>query len=352
FLDREMFSAGGINGKEGGTYEQVSRIYLQAHPELPGLPGLNDKALAEVKQPYTTYALRAGDFQFIKPREAVPVAAAVPETSPPPTAGKKSPRAKKGAKTAAPPKPKLVVPPLTYEEMAAADFLSYSSAWEFVAERFHCDEAFLRRLNPKLGEKPAVGDGFKVPNVIPFEIEKALDLPLQPAADPQKPVTAAVEKDALKESFLKISREGKLIAVMPMASARPGLRGRGTWTMLDVIPGPRLTTKREPREAPKTPPAPAGTTPPAAAPPPPEQPPQFLASGPNNPAGILWIQLGKAVKNKTAEPLPYGLHGTSIPAKMASQQGIGGLRLTNWDIARAVRLLPAGTSLEWVPEKK
>jgi hypothetical protein len=28
-------------------------------------------------------------------------------------------------------------------------------------------------------------------------------------------------------------------------------------------------------------------------------------------------------------------------------EGIGGLRLTNWDIARATRLMPAGTTLQW-----
>ena len=32
---------------------------------------------------------------------------------------------------------------------------------------------------------------------------------------------------------------------------------------------------------------------------------------------------------------------------MGTLQGIGGLRLTNWDIARAVRLMPAGTALQW-----
>ena len=54
-------------------------------------------------------------------------------------------------------------------------------------------------------------------------------------------------------------------------------------------------------------------------------------------------------KGKNKEPLPYGLHGTSIPARMKSLEGIGGLRLTNWDIARAVRLMPAGTALQWIP---
>jgi hypothetical protein len=34
---------------------------------------------------------------------------------------------------------------------------------------------------------------------------------------------------------------------------------------------------------------------------------------------------------------------------MNALESIGGLRLTNWDIARAVRQLPSGTPLEWRP---
>ena len=62
------------------------------------------------------------------------------------------------------------------------------------------------------------------------------------------------------------------------------------------------------------------------------------------PACEGWLNLAKA---GSTEPLAFGLHGTGIPAQMSKQQGIGGLRLTNWDIARAVRLMPAGTALQW-----
>ena len=108
-----------------------------------------------------------------------------------------------------------------------------------------------------------------------------------------------------------------------------------------------MVTRHEPREAPKTTPAPASgaDATPAVAPPPAAE--QTLAAGPNNPVGILWIHLAKA---KSRDPLPYGLHGTSIPAQMKSKEGIGGLRLANWDIARAVRLMPAGTPLQWPAE--
>jgi LysM repeat protein/lipoprotein-anchoring transpeptidase ErfK/SrfK len=327
FLDREMFSSGAIDGNSGPVFQKVRKLYEETHPGTAGV-ALKAKALAAVKQPYTSYLLRAEDFRFIKPRKAAP--------TPTPDAKPVSARKKKGAK----PAPTLPpVPPLTYDELVAADFLGYASVWEFVAERFHCDEAFLRRLNANLEETPVVGTAFQVPNVIPFEIEKALDPPLQPSADPQKPVTAAV----VGLSFLQISREGKLIAVMPLASARPGLNGRGSWTVLDAIPQPRMSTRREPREAPKAP-VPASGKPAEAALDPAAAPEQVLPAGPNNPVGIVWIHLAKA---KSTEPLPYGLHGTSIPAQMKSQEGIGGLRLANWDIARAVRLMPAGTPLQW-----
>jgi hypothetical protein len=60
--------------------------------------------------------------------------------------------------------------------------------------------------------------------------------------------------------------------------------------------------------------------------------------------GIFWINLSKS---NTTEPLPYGLTGTSIPDQMDFEESIGGFRLTNWDIARAVRRLPLGTPLQW-----
>lgn len=314
FLDREMFSAGAIDGRSGPMFQKVSEIYQKTHPDAADPDRLKAKALEVVKQPYTKYTLRAEDFRFIRW-----------------TGDKAVPSGKKRAKSAS---SAQAAPRVTYQELAASGFLCYQNPWEFVAERFHCDESFLRYLNLKLGDTPKVGSVFKVPNVVPFEIENALNALLQPAADPANPVTAAV----VGLTRLEISQSGKLIAVIPLASARPGLRGRGTWTILDAVPQPALATRREPREAPKT------TGDPAAAATPVLETDQILAPGPNNPVGVIWLHLAKAGTN---EALPYGLHGTSIPARMRSLEGIGGFRLTNWDIARVARLLPAGTGLQW-----
>jgi lipoprotein-anchoring transpeptidase ErfK/SrfK len=188
---------------------------------------------------------------------------------------------------------------------------------------------------------PPLGATFHVPNVIPFAIERSLLPPLQPAANPREPVTAAITN----LSLLEISRGGRVVAAMPLSIARPGLRGKGSWAILDAIPRPTLETRREPlvKAAPPTRIFGRDTPTPTPAPTP-IPPPEFLRPGPRNPVGILWINLAK---DAASPPLPYGLTGTSIPDHMATHESLGGLRLVNWDIARAVRLLPVGTPLEW-----
>jgi lipoprotein-anchoring transpeptidase ErfK/SrfK len=73
---------------------------------------------------------------------------------------------------------------------------------------------------------------------------------------------------------------------------------------------------------------------------------EILPAGPNNPAGVVWINLAKANENT---PLPFGLHGTATPSAMFGYESLGGFRLANWDIVRAASLLPPGSKLEWLP---
>ncbi len=325
FLDRENFSCGPIDGNRGAAFEQTLAIYRSTHPGLTTPEELRNKAVAVADHPYTIYQLQLADFRFIKAPETpdhVPMAH--------PT--------RKGAKPVAAPQAVPLTPP-TYEALAAEKYMAYRTAWDFVAEKFHCDEAFLRSLNPRIKHAPAVGTEFKVPNVLPFEVEKCFVGPLQSAPDPAKPVTAVIAEF----SRLEIRQGEQLVAVMPVSRARPGLRGKGTWTVLAAIPGPRLATRQELSNPPKpvTPSASAPLTDPIG---PTLAADQYLAAGPRNPVGICWINLAKA---KTTTPLPYGLHGTSIPNRMKTYESIGGFRLTNWDIERAAHLLPEGTPLVW-----
>lgn len=295
YLDRQGFSAGPIDGSDGPLYDAALRSYENAYPgkltfEMGQLPAV----LTQMGGAYIDYQLKREDFRWIAP---APV--------PPP----------RSSRSALPAEPEV-----TLERLTSASFLPYRSVWEFVAERFHCSESFLRRINPGLKSPITAGALFFVPNVLPFEIENAFQEPLQPEADPAAPITAVI----VSNNRMEIRRSGNLIANLPVSVARPGLRGRGTWKILEAIPRPQMTTLGDPAE--------------------PFSTPLVLPPGPNNPVGPIWIHLAKA--NDTT-PLPYGLHGTSIPGYMRQQESIGGFRMTNWNIAYAVRLLPAGTPLTW-----
>jgi lipoprotein-anchoring transpeptidase ErfK/SrfK len=331
FLDREQFSAGPIVGDPGPNFTRILLLYEGTHNDAKDDVSLAAKARAAVADVFTQYKLKAEDFRYIAPPRAETVAA-----KPTPASAHAHP----GKLASRPPAIAALLP--TYAQLTAMSMLAYRTPWEFVAERFHCQESYLRSLNDKLPSLPRVGAEFRVPNVVPFEIEKAFVEPLQPQADPNNRVTAAV----IGLTQLNIYEGGALVSVLPMSPARPGLHGRNSWTILDAIPRPRLVTIQKERNE-RTQKAgtsfagPSPEPPSSSAVPPPEQ---SLAAGPRNPVGILWINLAKS---KSTEPLPYGLHGTSIPDQMTTEESIGGLRLTNWDIARAVRRLPFGTPLEW-----
>ncbi|MDB6005591.1 MAG: hypothetical protein JWR15_2578 [Prosthecobacter sp.] len=295
FLDRQGFTIGPIDGTAGPVYDAAYKAFEKAQPgQLHTPEGQPSAAMKAIGGPYSEYVLTAEDMRWISPRSsAAPVSKA---------------------------KGKVVEPLLTFEELTRERFLAYRSAWEFVAERFHAAESFLRHINPGVKNPNTPGAVFLVPNVLPFEIEKALEEPLQPAADPAAPISASM----VGLNRLVIRRGEAVVASMPVSSARPGLRGRKTWKILAAIPRPKLASTGDP------------AAPPAS--------PLILPAGPNNPIGIVWINLAKS---GDPVPLPYGLHGTSIPGTMTKQESIGGFRLTNWDIARVVRLLPEGTELKW-----
>lgn len=295
FLDRQGFTVGPIDGASGAIYMAAYAAFDKAKPGVLFAPdGSPSAEMLAMGGPYTEYVLRAGDLDWIS-------ASGQPSTS---ARGKNSP----------------VDPPLKLTDLTQGAILKYRSAWEFVAERFHASETFLRSINPHIKSAETPGATFLVPNVVPFEIENAFADPVQPVADPTAPVHATI----VKLRRLVIRRGDTVVASMPISVARPGLSGRGTWKILDATARAQMSSP-----GPATSPAPAPVT---------------LPAGPNNPVGIAWINLAKAT-NPT--PLPYGLHGTSIPGHMTKLESIGGFRLANWDLARALRLLPSGTDLTW-----
>jgi lipoprotein-anchoring transpeptidase ErfK/SrfK len=59
-----------------------------------------------------------------------------------------------------------------------------------------------------------------------------------------------------------------------------------------------------------------------------------IAPGPNNPVGVVWIDLSKE---------HYGLHGTPEPGRIGYSVSHGCVRLTNWDALKVANLVQKGT---------
>ena len=59
----------------------------------------------------------------------------------------------------------------------------------------------------------------------------------------------------------------------------------------------------------------------------------MLPPGPNNPVGVIWIQLNKK---------GIGLHGTSDPDVIGRSASHGCVRLANWDVVRLAGKVKSG----------
>jgi lipoprotein-anchoring transpeptidase ErfK/SrfK len=64
-----------------------------------------------------------------------------------------------------------------------------------------------------------------------------------------------------------------------------------------------------------------------------------IPPGPNNPVGVVWIDLSKP---------HYGIHGTPEPSTIGHTESHGCVRLTNWDALRLAAMVGKGTTVEFV----
>ena len=284
FLDREQFSSGPITDKPTATFGKVKFLYQSIYADAKDDAALAEKAKAAVGEIFAHYELKREDFRFIAPPRA--------ETA---VSGRASrSKAAPVRSLAFSATPILTKSSLGHERLIASPMLAYRSPWEFVAERFHCSEAYLRALNSSLPAVPGIGAEFRVPNVIPFEIEKALEEPLQPQADSENPITAAIEG----LSAVEYLSQGFACGGLSLVDSSTGFAW--AWDVDD--------SWRDPASAPGNPtggvegslqkPGPLfGSSTPTPTPMPIKPKlasEQFLAAGPRNPAGIIWIDLAKS----------------------------------------------------------
>jgi lipoprotein-anchoring transpeptidase ErfK/SrfK len=64
--------------------------------------------------------------------------------------------------------------------------------------------------------------------------------------------------------------------------------------------------------------------------------------GPNNPVGVVWVDL--SIKH-------YGIHGTPEPRLIGQTESHGCIRLTNWDAAALGKAVKKGTPVEFSAKK-
>jgi lipoprotein-anchoring transpeptidase ErfK/SrfK len=194
--------------------------------------------------------------------------------------------------------------PKDYREKAALKRLSYTSAQELLAEKFHMSEKLLRQLNPDAAFDRA-GTEIVVANV-------------QREALPRK--VSRVEVDGPRQRVLAYDKDDKVVAIYPAtvgSAERPSPSGEFKVTGVAENPtyhyDPALALRgvdvKEPLD---------------------------LPPGPNNPVGLVWIALSAK---------GYGIHGTPDPDAVSKRSSHGCIRLTNWDALELARHVSKGTAV-------
>ena len=184
---------------------------------------------------------------------------------------------------------------------AKLDTLGYASAEEALAEKFHASPALLQQLNT--GEWSDAGTRIVVPNTAGLAM----------------PATAAqVIVDKSDSTVSLADAAGKVYAQYP-ATTGSGHDPLpiGEWKVNGVARdpvfhyNPDLFWDADPSHAKaKIPP------------------------GPNNPVGVVWIDLSKP---------HYGIHGTPEPSTIGKTQSHGCIRLTNWSAHEVASAVAPGT---------
>lgn len=175
-------------------------------------------------------------------------------------------------------------------EKSRLEALRYSSAAEALGERFHVNPGFLQQIN-KDRDLGKLGEEILVPNVHV--------LPGKLAAD-----RVVVDRSAASVSLLDAS--GQVLAQFPASTGSThDPLPIGHWKVKGVARNPEF--KYNPNlfwDADRS--HSRATIPP----------------GPNNPVGVVWVDLSKA---------HYGIHGSPEPSKIGKTESHGCIRLTNWD---------------------
>jgi lipoprotein-anchoring transpeptidase ErfK/SrfK len=211
-------------------------------------------------------------------------------------------------------------------ELAKLPALNYRGMLEELAERFHSSPKLLQRLNP--GKGFVVGDELLVPNVEPMTLPPpSTDAsPGKPApeANASKPSGYTVTVSRAESSLTITDGTGQIVFFAPVTTGSDhDPLPIGDWKVTGIQRNPSFHYNPElfwdadsKDEKTRIPP------------------------GPNNPVGVVWIDLSRP---------HYGLHGTPEPAAVGKTASHGCVRLTNWDALTVASMVRPGTRVVFTP---
>ena len=195
--------------------------------------------------------------------------------------------------------------PTDFEAQSRLKHLGYHTIREELAERFHMGEPLLRSLNP--GSSFRAGDHILVADVARSE----------PAG---KAARVVVDKAGHDVEALDV--DGKMLARYPASIGSTDKPApTGDLTIHAVVRNPDYTY--DPSYKFKGVKA---------------KEPFTIQPGPNNPVGLVWMDLGGD---------GYGIHGTPDPAEVGKTQSHGCIRLTNWDALDLASMVGKGTAVHF-----
>jgi lipoprotein-anchoring transpeptidase ErfK/SrfK len=202
--------------------------------------------------------------------------------------------------------------PTEMVDKAKLPALGYASLLEMLAERYQATEKFLQETNP--GAHFVAGETLRVPLV-----RVVRDGPGGPGV--AGPVRIVVSKSKLS---LTVDNGNDLLFFAPVtAGSDHDPLPLGDWKVKGVSwkpwfnYDPKLFWNANPKDAKAR-----------------------IAPGPNNPVGVVWIDLSKD---------HYGIHGTPEPSRISTTQSHGCVRLTNWDALTVAGLVKPGTPVLFEP---
>jgi len=200
----------------------------------------------------------------------------------------------------------FVTIPSSMAAKARLKSMGYSNVAEALGEKFHCSPALLKSLNP--GKPLTAGTVLKVPNV-----DGTTALP--------KAARVIVDKSA--SMLLLVDDKDHVYAQYPVSSGSDHdplpigdwkVNGVGRDPVFHYNPKLFWDAKATDKKA-------------------------TIPAGPNNPVGVVWIDLSKE---------HYGIHGTPEPSHISKTESHGCIRMTNWSVREVADAVRPGTPVKLV----